>query len=96
MSSEAELNKLKVADLTELLKEKGLPTKGNKADLVAVPYPALLSQAPRCFPPSASWIVGREVPARAGDQRCSCGTVCILVFWMKGAGLESPVCESFR
>jgi hypothetical protein len=50
MSSEAELNKLKVADLTELLKEKGLPTKGNKADLVAVPNPALLPQAPPLLP----------------------------------------------
>ncbi|KAJ1481008.1 hypothetical protein T484DRAFT_1809034 [Baffinella frigidus] len=35
MSTEAELNALKVADLTELLKEKGLPHTGKKADLVA-------------------------------------------------------------
>ena len=62
MSSEAELNKLKVADLTELLKEKGLPTKGNKADLVAVPYPALLPQAPRCFPPRPAGLLAEKCP----------------------------------
>lgn len=36
MATAAELNKLKVEDLQKLLKEKGLPTTGKKAELVQV------------------------------------------------------------
>jgi hypothetical protein len=36
MPTAADLNKLKVEELQKLLKEKGLPTTGKKADLVQV------------------------------------------------------------
>ncbi len=46
MPTAADLNKLKVEELQKLLKEKGLPTTGKKADLVQV-------LAPRKAPPPA-------------------------------------------
>ena len=51
MPTAAELNKLKVEELQKLLKEKGLPATGKKAELVQVGQKSR-QQAERCL-----WIV---------------------------------------
>ena len=55
MVTATELNKLKVEELTKLLKEKGLPATGKKADLVQVRALSTLAGGP-------------EGPAAARDE----------------------------
>ena len=74
MPTEAELTKLKVAELQKLLKEKGLPSSGNKAELVAVHSIALHSAARRVQSrhASATSILARKkcCSVRIGQRTC--------------------------
>jgi hypothetical protein len=68
MPTAADLNKLKVEELQKLLKEKGLPTTGKKADLVQVLEPRQGPRARNARESGCYCFAAASLPTQAGGM----------------------------